>query len=278
MLVFTNSKINLGLNVIEKRPDGFHNIQTVLYPVNWADSLELVETNRDSNFNLHVSGLNSAAIRNNDNILHKAYRLISNKYKIPAIDVYLHKMVPMGAGLGGGSSDAVFFIKLLNDKFNLNIPENDFLKMLAGLGSDCSFFLKNRPVYAIERGDVFEEVSVNLSKYHILIAWPGIISNTKEAYAMLQPKFPEISLKDIILNEPIEKWRGLLNNDFEVPIFEKYPEIKTLKEQMYSAGAIYSCMSGSGSAVYGIFEKKPSINLPDNYMSYLEEPCNERLV
>ena len=256
MICFPNAKINLGLRVTEKRSDGFHNIETIFYPTPWNDVLEIIENKHAPNdFNLHLSGL---LISGNitDNLLYKAYQLIKQKKTVPNIDVYLYKNIPMGAGLGGGSADAAFFINLLNEQFNLNLSIDDKFEIAKKLGSDCAFFIANKPVLATEKGDVFKNITLDLSHLYIAIVFPNIHSNTQEAYSLIKPKIQETSLLHII-NQPTEDWKNLLINDFEESIFSKYPLVGEIKNTLYNQGAIYASMSGSGSAVFGLFKTEP---------------------
>lgn len=257
MICFPNAKINLGLNITEKRSDGFHNIETVFYPVAWCEALEVIETNHNTNFNLHLSGIPISG-HLEDNLLYKAYHLIKQQHTLPGIDVYLHKALPMGAGLGGGSADAAFFINLLNDQFNLQLSEDARIGIAKQLGSDCAFFIKNKPVFATEKGDMFQDISIDLSKYYIAIIYPNVHSNTKEAYSLVKPHQPQKSITQI-LQQPLETWKAELINDFELSIFNKYPIVGEVKQNLYDCGAIYACMSGSGSAVFGIFKNEPKI-------------------
>lgn len=272
MLVFPNCKINLGLHVVSKREDGFHNIETVFYPVNWCDALEVIENPEPGEaFIFSQSGL-SISGKMEDNLLYKAWRLITAERKIPNIRVHLHKNIPMGAGLGGGSSDAACFLNVLNSQFNLNYSVLELKNMASSLGSDCAFFIENQPVYAKGRGNEFSEIEVDLSTYYILLVYPGIHSNTKEAYDGLKPKLPAHDLVTLIEKTPITRWKDTLVNDFESAIFKKYPEIKLLKENLYTAGASYASLSGSGSAVFGIFKEEPVLNLPPAFSFYLQKP------
>jgi 4-diphosphocytidyl-2-C-methyl-D-erythritol kinase len=258
MICFPNAKINLGLNITEKRSDGFHNIETVFYPIGWNDALEvIVNTNSQQEFNLHLSGL---AIAGNieDNLLYKAYQIIKQTKALPHVDVYLHKTLPMGAGLGGGSADAAFFINLLNDQFQLHFTEIERIDIARQLGSDCAFFIKNTPVYATQKGDVFTDIKLDLSDLYIAIIYPNVHSNTKEAYSLVKPQQPNKSLLDVI-QQPIATWKTDLVNDFEKSIFSLYPIVEKTKHDLYELGAVYACMSGSGSAVFGLFEKEPDI-------------------
>lgn len=265
MLCFPNAKINLGLNITEKRSDGFHNIKTVFYPIGWNDALEIILVNQEEvdsglkqEFNIHLSGLKIQG-ELKDNLLYKAYYLIKAITPVPPIEVYLHKNLPMGAGLGGGSADAAFFINLLNEQLNLNLSEDVRLNVARQLGSDCAFFIKNKPVYATQKGDVFSPISVDLSNYFIVVVYPNVHSNTKEAYSLVKPKQPDVSIPDV-LKLPIEQWKDLLKNDFELSIFSKYPIVQDVKEKLYENGAIYACMSGSGSAVFGIFKAEVDLS------------------
>jgi 4-diphosphocytidyl-2-C-methyl-D-erythritol kinase len=258
MICFPNAKINLGLNITEKRSDGFHNLETIFYPVGWNDALEVIENkSSDPEFNLHLSGL-SISGNTSDNLLYKAYQLIKQTKTLPPIDVYLHKTLPMGAGLGGGSADASFFINLLNDQFNLNILETDRTNIAKQLGSDCAFFIKNTPVFATQKGEVFTDIQLDLSHLYIAIIYPNVHSNTPEAFSLVKPKTPSKSILEII-KQPISTWKTDLVNDFETSIFNKYPTVEKTKNDLYELGAIYASMSGSGSAVYGLFENEPGI-------------------
>jgi 4-diphosphocytidyl-2-C-methyl-D-erythritol kinase len=272
MITFPNCKINLGLHVTEKRPDGFHNVETVFYPLNWCDALEVLDGKNEEPFAFSQSGI---PIHGNheDNLVYKAWKLISEKKKLPPLRVHLHKNIPMGAGLGGGSADAAFFINLVNTKYSLSFNEEQKMSMASQLGSDCAFFINNSPVLASGKGDEFMPVHVDLSGYFIMVVYPTIHSNTREAYQGLTPKKPTSHLSDII-SEPIESWKELLVNDFESTLFKKYPAIGTLKQQMYENGALYSAMSGSGSAVFGIFSHRPVIKLDPSYEHFLQKPAS----
>lgn len=267
MICFPNAKINLGLNITEKRTDGFHNIETVFYPVAWCEALEVIENNTNVNFNLHLSGIPISGSLE-DNLLYKAYHLIKQHHTLPGVDVYLHKALPMGAGLGGGSADAAFFINLLNEQFQLHLTEETKLTIAKQLGSDCAFFINNKPVYATEKGDVFHDISIDLSKYFIALIYPNVHSNTKEAYSLVKPNKPNKSITQI-LQQPIESWKEELVNDFEISIFNKYPVVQEVKQNLYDCGAVYACMSGSGSAVFGIFKEKPSIGVLEKFPHWI---------
>ncbi|ADV44164.1 4-(cytidine 5'-diphospho)-2-C-methyl-D-erythritol kinase [Bacteroides helcogenes] len=253
MLVFPNAKINLGLNITEKRPDGYHNLETIFYPVFVEDALEVNVMNSGSGkHHLHQSGLEIAG-ETEQNLVVKAYKILDEKYNLPPIDIHLFKHIPSGAGLGGGSADAAFMLKLLNEKFHLGLKPQELEEYAARLGADCAFFIKNEPVYAEGIGNIFSPVSLSLRGFRIWLVKPDIFVSTKDAFAQIKPHRPDVSLKTII-QHPIEEWKELMANDFEESVFPQFPAIKEVKEEMYRQGAIYASMSGSGSSVYGIFK------------------------
>lgn len=254
MICFPNCKINIGLNIIEKRDDGFHNIETVFYPVGLYDALEIIDSNKLS---IELSGIKIEG-NSNDNLCIKAYQLISENYNIPPVSIFLHKAIPAGAGLGGGSSDAAFMIQLLNKMFTLNISLEESIHYASMLGSDCPFFLKNAPVFAHGRGEITEEISLNLKGYHILMAKPDFKISTAKAYSLVKPDVPAFSLADLS-HKNIKDWKNFVVNDFEVPVSKEFPEIIKIKNRLYNSGAVYASLTGSGSAVYGIFESEPEI-------------------
>lgn len=256
MLFFPNAKINIGLNIISKRDDGFHNIETIFYPINIKDALEFVEINADSK--LTTSGI-SLNVDSNENICYKAYSLMAKHFKIPPLNIHLHKTIPTGAGLGGGSADAAFLIKEISNYFNLNLSSKHLESLAAELGSDCAFFIKNKPVFAYERGEKFQSINLDLSNYYIYVIKPEVFVSTIDAFSGIKATKPKHSVKELIYN-PIETWKDTVYNDFETSIFKKYPLLADLKKDMYNMGAVYASMSGSGSAVYGIFPFKPELN------------------
>lgn len=257
MIGFPPCKINLGLSILEKRTDGFHSIETIFYPVLLKDALEIVISDQDTT--IHVTGIHIPE-ENSKNLCIKAYELLKKDYSLPSIRIHLHKNIPIGAGLGGGSSDAAHIIKMLNAFFKLNLSLEKQIKYAQLIGSDCAFFIKNTVALATEKGDVLSEIKLSLSNYYIAIIKPPIHISTAWAYSQAIPQEKKNSIKNII-EQPIEQWRALLYNDFEEPIFNKYPVIRELKENMYKAHAIYASMSGSGSAVYGIFKNPPANSL-----------------
>lgn len=252
MIIFPNAKINIGLNVIEKRADGFHNIESIFYPVNQlTDVLEIVKQNSDK-VDFSSSGIEIPRKEGELNLCEKAYQLIKNNFNISGVKIHLHKVIPIGAGLGGGSADAAFTLKVLNELFELNLSEDALIKYARKLGSDCAFFIKNKPVYAYHKGDEFEDVELDLSVYQIKIEYPDIHISTAEAYAGIVVKPSNQNLKKLI-TQPIDNWKTNLKNDFEQSVFPNHPKIENLKAKMYQDGAKFSSMTGSGSAVFGIF-------------------------
>jgi 4-diphosphocytidyl-2-C-methyl-D-erythritol kinase len=260
MLFFPNAKINIGLQVIDKRPDGYHNIETVFCPVGLSDVLEFVPLPGTSAGNacLSMTGLPVEG-HIESNLCVKAYQILSNDFKLPAIDIHLHKIVPSGAGLGGGSSDAAFMLRHLNILFKLGLDEEHLCNYASQLGSDCAFFIRNKPVLGYERGNRFREIYHFPENLEAVIINPGIHISTAVAYANVHLGIPEDPLEELIAL-PVERWKDNIRNDFEPGIFKKHPEIGHLKNKLYDLGAVYASMSGSGSSVYGLFhEKAPAI-------------------
>jgi 4-diphosphocytidyl-2-C-methyl-D-erythritol kinase len=260
---FPNCKINLGLHITSKRADGFHNIETVFYPVGLKDILEIIVSNQ---FEFSSTGITIPGDTSN-NLCIKAYQLLQKDFpEIPAIKMHLHKNIPMGAGLGGGSADGAFTLQLLNDKFRLNLSQEQLIYYAAVLGSDCPFFILNTPVFATGRGEILESINLDLSNYTFALVHPGIHVNTKWAFEQIQPKTPPKSIKEII-QLPIEEWKHLLKNDFEAPIMQAHPEIEVIKNALYADGAVYASMSGSGSSVFGIYPQHANIQIK-NQLNY----------
>lgn len=254
MIVFPNAKINIGLYVVEKRNDGFHNIESVFYPVpELYDVLEIVKNEKGEGAEFTFSGI-AIPGEQHDNLCVRAYQLLKNDFSISAVKIHLHKVIPIGAGLGGGSSDAAFTLKALNSLFELKLSKEQLVDYAKQLGSDCAFFIANQPVYAYNKGDDFKNIELDLSSYEIKIIYPEIHIETAEAYAGVKPKITTSHLIDII-KQPVEKWKNQIKNDFEESIFLNHPEIQQLKQKMYDEGAVYASMTGSGSAVYGFYKK-----------------------
>lgn len=260
MIVFPNAKINIGLHIIGKRPDGYHNIETVFYPIGLADILEVIE-NKDSNGNVIEFSSSGISIPGDtaDNLCIKMYHRIKQDYQLPNLKIHLHKIIPVGAGLGGGSSDAAFFIKVLDELFQLDLSNEKKLFYAQFAGSDCSFFIENKTAYAEGRGEKLSPLIVELKGYYLILLNPGNHISTVEAYSGAVPKNPDKSLKQLINEVNCLEWKELIKNDFEAHIFTKYNKLSRLKEGLYAAGAIYASMSGSGSSIYGIFKDKPQL-------------------
>ena len=250
MIVFPNAKVNLGLHILRKRADGYHDLETVFYPLRFHDALEVLPS---AHFGVHHSGLPIPG-EGTDNLCVRAYELLKRDFpRLPPIDLYLYKHIPMGAGLGGGSSDGAAMLQLLNRQFGLQLDLAALTAYAAILGSDCPFFLVNTPCLATGRGEILRQVRLDLSAYWILLVNPGIHVNTGQAFGRLRPAVPPKSVSDII-SQPIETWREELHNDFEIPVTDMYPVLQPVKKALYQAGAIYASMSGSGSCFFGIFK------------------------
>lgn len=258
MICFPNAKINLGLNVVSKRPDGYHNIETLFYPIPVKDALEIVKA---ETFSFTQTGIPvDAPVEKN--LVVKAMNLLKTKYQIPDLEVHLLKAIPFGAGLGGGSADAAFMLKLINDFCKLTIQPDELEKIASTIGADCPFFIRNTPVFASGTGNLFEPVSLSLKDYYLCLVKPDVAVSTPEAYSMVTPAAPAVSLKEIV-NRPVAEWRKSMVNDFEQSVFPKHPVIASIKEALYQAGSMYASMSGSGSSVFGLF-KKPT-HLKDKF-------------
>lgn len=249
MILFPNAKVNLGLNVVAKRSDGYHDIETLFVPCTQLfDILEVVEQKESS---LHLYGIPVVGDVE-DNLCMKAYRLLQEKHSIPAVGIQLYKKIPMGAGLGGGSSDAANTLIAINKLFSLDLSDDTLAEYAAQLGSDCPFFIYNVPMFATGRGEILRQYDISLSQYRIEIVSPSVFVSTKEAYQGLTPHKPEVPLLEA-LSRPIEEWKDVVVNDFEESIFKKYPILAKEKEALYERGALYASMSGSGSSLFGIF-------------------------
>ncbi|OYZ00092.1 MAG: 4-(cytidine 5'-diphospho)-2-C-methyl-D-erythritol kinase [Sphingobacteriia bacterium 28-36-52] len=257
MVIFPNCKINLGLHITGKRPDGFHELETVFYPVQLKDILEVV-TSTTQHF--QSTGLDIPG-NTESNLCLKAYHLLKQDFPdLPSVHMHLHKLIPMGAGLGGGSADGAFALRLLNEKYKLNITTQQLIEYAAKLGSDCPFFIINTACYATGRGEILTPINLDLSVYRFVLVHPGIHINTKWAFEQIQPDLPSRSIKEII-QLPIQDWKYYLSNDFELPIKQNYPAIEAIKLALYKDGAIYASMSGSGSVVFGIYPTNANIQL-----------------
>jgi 4-diphosphocytidyl-2-C-methyl-D-erythritol kinase len=259
MLTFPNAKINLGLNIVSKRADGYHNLETVFYPIPLRDALEVTPLPDGEKTRIHLYG-ETLEGNPDDNLVVRAYRLLAADFALPPVDIRLYKQIPSGAGLGGGSADATFMLKLLNEQFSLGQDNEALERYAALLGADCPFFVSNLPVYAEGTGNLFSPLSVTLKGYQVVVVKPNVFVSTREAFAHITPRQPEVPLKEVI-SRPITTWRGALVNDFEEGVIAHHPIIGSIKEELYRQGAIYASMSGSGSAVFGIFPAETSCKL-----------------
>lgn len=252
MICFPNCKINLGLYVTGKREDGYHDIATVFYPLPLRDVLEIVPAGDTT---LHITGL-AVAGSGTDNLVWKAFSMLKQAFphKVRDTGIYLHKVIPMGAGLGGGSADGAFMLRLINDEYQLGLSDDKLAEYALQLGSDCPFFVYNRPRYATGRGEQMSDIAIDLSEYNIQLICPDVHVSTAAAFKMITPTAPAFDLSK--LNSlPVTEWKEHIGNDFETPVFAQHPVLASVKRQLYAQGAVYAAMSGSGSAVYGIFER-----------------------
>ncbi len=264
MICFPNAKINLGLNIINKRPDGYHNIETIFYPIPIKDALEIVSANDNDLF--HQSGISIEA-EPCDNLVIKALHLLRKKYTIPPLEIHLMKGIPFGAGLGGGSSDAANMLKLVNDYCELGVSSDELEEIASTLGADCPFFIHNKPVFASGTGNIFTPIELSLKGYYLALVKPEVAVSTPMAYSKVIPSIPAISLKNII-QKPVDQWKEFMINDFEESVFNIFPVIGEIKENLYNAGAVYASMSGSGSSVFGIFTEPTQLqeSFPDCFV------------
>ncbi len=251
MVTFPNAKINIGLNIVSRRSDGYHDIESIMVPVPWCDILEIVPSQGDVT-TLTISG-REVNCPMEKNLVMKAFRAMQSKYDLPEVDIHLHKIIPDGAGLGGGSADAAYSIVTLNDVFELGVTKQEMAEIASTIGADCPFFIYNKSMLATGIGTDFTEIKLDLSGYKILIVKPQVSVPTAQAYAGVTPQQPDVAIKDLI-KIPIEQWQGVIKNDFEKSIFPLHPIVADIKQQIIDIGAIYASMSGSGSSVYGIFK------------------------
>jgi len=262
MVVFPPCKINLGLQITGKRADGYHDVLTCFYPVPWCDILEAIPSQKFSFIGSGISIPGDIA----DNLCTKAYSLLKKDFDLKPVALHLHKIIPTGAGLGGGSSDGAWTLRILNQLFNLDLTPETLRQYASQLGSDCAFFIEDRPMLGSGRGEILTDIAVNLKGKFIVIVKPDVHVSTAEAYAGVKPGAPEVALKEILEKHPPEQWKDLVHNDFEASVFKKYPVIGKVKNLLYEHGAQYASMSGSGSAVFGIFTS--SIDLKNIFEGY----------
>lgn len=257
MIVFPNAKINIGLNILSRRNDGYHELETAFYPIGLKDGLEFVE-NGTSEINFSCSGIGLPG-EMEDNLVVKAYHLIKGIFDLPGFDIHLHKAIPLGAGLGGGSADAAFFLKGLNDFFKLGISIERLTELSGSLGADCPFFINNKPSFASGIGERLKRLEPNLRGWNLVLIKPLVEVNTAVAYSKVNPRVPDVSIEELIM-QPVENWMDIISNDFEKTVFPLYPQIGEIKKILLNLGASYASMSGSGSAVYGLFREVPVID------------------
>jgi 4-diphosphocytidyl-2-C-methyl-D-erythritol kinase len=255
VISFPNAKINLGLNILSKREDGYHNISSLLYPIGLSDILEVIESGK---FSFSSSGL-AIPGKEEDNLVIKAYRLLKKDFALPEVSIHLHKSIPTGAGLGGGSSDGAYMLKMLNTMYELFLDESILEDYALLLGSDCPFFVREESMLVSGRGEMLEKFPVDLEGYHLFLVKPDQAISTREAYQLISPAHPERNIQMILRNQPVDSWGDFLKNDFEKAFFEKLPGCWDIKDKLYDAGAVYASMSGSGSAFFGIFRESPAL-------------------
>lgn len=273
MITFPIAKINLGLNVVERRPDGYHNLETVFYPVPISDALELtiMNTKFPSTVDCDIKVTNLEVEGDEQrNLVVRAYQLLKQDFQqMPRIHAHLWKGIPTQAGMGGGSSDSAYTIRLLNEMFTLGLSDEQMIQYAARLGADCAFFILSRPAYAEGIGELLQPISLNLSSYYIGIVRPNIPVSTREAFSLIKPQKPAKCCREVVM-QTIETWREELTNDFEQSVFTLHPEIGAIKQQLYDLGAVYAAMSGSGSAVFGLFQNEIDLaaHFPKDVFTY----------
>ena len=268
MIIFSNCKINLGLRILRKRADGYHDLETAFYPVPLNDAIEAIRTEQPettfSQSGLAIDG------EPGQNLCMKAYALLQRAYELPPVQIHLHKAIPMGAGLGGGSANAAFTLRLLNRKFNLNLTNDQLLDFALQLGSDCPFFIINKPCIATGRGEFLETIDLAyLQAYKLVIVHPGIHISTAWAFSQVKPNDNGHAIKEVI-TQPVKNWKEVLVNDFEPVVFNAHPEIARIRQTLYDKGAVYASMSGSGSAVFGLFDQLPTLDFPQYRMDVFD--------
>lgn len=252
MILYPNAKLNLGLNIVERRADGYHNLETVFYPIPLCDTLQVEQQIADVPYSFEMNG-NTLDCNPEDNLIIKALNLLKEEgYVIPSTRIVLDKQIPSGAGMGGGSADAAFMLRALNELYQLGISNDTLEEYAARLGADCAIFIQNKPVYAEGIGNIFSPITLSLKGYFLVVIKPDIFISTGKAFSQIKPKHPEKNLKDII-QMPIETWWETMFNDFETSVFPQFPRLAELKQLLYENGAIYAAMSGSGSSLFGIF-------------------------
>jgi 4-diphosphocytidyl-2-C-methyl-D-erythritol kinase len=257
MVLFPHCKINIGLHILEMRPDGYHGLQTIFYPMKLYDVAEIIES---EDFSLSMTGLKIPGLPD-QNLCIRAYQILKKKFpELPPVSMHLHKHIPTGSGLGGGSSDGAFMLKMLNEKFALRLSIGELSKLAIELGSDCPYFLHEGACYAEGRGELLEPISLDLSSYCIALVHSGVQVSTRWAFSLIKVSNSASPIKEII-KLPIYSWKSALTNDFEAPVFSEFPALQKIKDSLYKQGAYYSSLTGSGSTIYGIFDKDPNLKI-----------------
>ena len=266
MVSFPNAKINLGLDIIEKRNDGYHNISSCFYPIKLTDVLEIIESNK---FSFSSTGFTIPG-QSKENLVIKAYQLLKKDFDLPEVAIHLHKSIPTGAGLGGGSADGAYTLKMLNTLFELYLDDTILIDYASTLGSDCPFFIYSLPMIVEGRGDLIRPCGLKLKGYYLFIIKPDFAISTIEAYQEVIPIYPENSIEEILDNPSPETWKDVLKNDFETGLFKKNPELKEIKKQLFKHGALYASLTGSGAAIFGIFREDPVMDavFPKMYFTW----------
>jgi 4-diphosphocytidyl-2-C-methyl-D-erythritol kinase len=269
MLLFPNAKINIGLQIVAKRPDGFHDLQSCFYPIGWSDMLEVLTAEKTQ---FRSSGLDIPGDAT-QNLCLRAYQLMARDWALGPVDIHLHKIVPIGAGLGGGSADGAFAIRAFNDIFEIQLSDNQMENYARQLGSDCAFFIQNQPKYGFGKGDELAPIDLSLKGKHLVLVYPNIHISTAEAYAGVRPQPARCDLREV-LRQPVETWREEVKNDFENHLFVKYPNLEKIKNEFYDQGALYASMTGSGSTIFGIFNQ--ALTLPTHWSQWTtwQGPCH----
>lgn len=259
MVTFPNAKINLGLDIVARRPDGYHNLETVFYPIPLCDILEITPAEEpdapDYTFTMYNAVFDGD---DNDNLVVRAYKALAADHNLPKVNMSLYKNIPTGAGLGGGSADAAFALKMLNSMAGLGLSDEELEEYAATIGADCAFFIKNRPAYATGIGNILTPTACDITGYTLVLVKPDIHISTKDAYALVTPAAAETPLAEII-SRPVDTWKDAMKNDFEKSVFAKHPSMERIKEKLYAMGAVYASMSGSGSSFFGIFKEEQDI-------------------
>jgi 4-diphosphocytidyl-2-C-methyl-D-erythritol kinase len=264
MIVHPNAKINLGLNILAKRSDGFHEIESCFLPIGLSDRIEIESVKGSTK--IELSGIDIPGV-SSENLCIKAWEKLHTDYQIPSVSIRLKKMIPIGSGLGGGSSDAAFILRALNSYFQLDISNEKLTRYAAQLGSDCAFFVNNIPAIARGRGEKLTPFAMDLEQYKLVLIYPGVHVSTAQAYASVYPCAPEECIEDILSDAP-EYWQGRLINDFETSVFKTFPLIGEIKKHLYEKGAVYASMSGSGSSVYGFFKNKIPVKILEQFKKF----------